>query len=173
MKKAIWQNALFFAGAMLLIYFTFYFINPRLNFHVGISFAMSIILPIIFLGRAIKQEREENEGVITFGEAFAVSFPVFAIGFAIFSLFNILHLNLDPDFKALGELVSLESAQAMIEKVSGFIETDEEAMARAMEELENDPPKITNGLMFFGFIINLIFPGAILALIQSAIMKKS
>lgn len=173
MKKSIWENALYLGGSLIAIYLLLYFINPELIFNTGISFAMSIIVPIIFIARAIKAERSVNEGTITFGEAFAVAFPVFAIGFGLFFLMNVLHLNLDPDFKAIGERVSMESAMAMVEKMSGFMDTNEEAFDKAKSDLLANPPKITNGLMFFGFIINLVFPGAILALIQAAVMKKS
>jgi hypothetical protein len=73
---------------------------------------------------------------------------------------------IDPDLIVMAKEVSIEA----IEKMSGLL--GEDGVQAAIEKIENENPfGIQQTLM--GIAITLVFPGALIALIIAAIMKKT
>ena len=116
---------------------------------------------------AIKEKREQEEGFIGFAEALKVSFLVFVVG-SIFSVIvtNVLH-NMDSELYDIAIKKSLETS----EKAMNMLKVPE---AQRQVELQKaaDINPFTFKMAMLQYSIGLIFPGFILALILSAILKR-
>jgi hypothetical protein len=172
MKKSILNNALLLGGVSALIFLIIYFIKPELNFNLGIGFITSLLIPIYFIRKGILEEREENEGNITFGEGLAVAFPIYLIGSLLINLATFSVLQVDTEYKNMGEKISLDMSIKALEKTFDFMKVPEEEQVKAFEEIKLNPPKITLSTLMIGFLGSLIFPGLILCLIMAGVLKR-
>lgn len=132
---------------------------------IGIlGYAMAIILPIIF----IRKKRKENEGIISFKEAFLLSFIGLAIGGAIASVFSILYVQfIDPE---MGERMAYQ----VVDGMHGFMEGNvpEKQMKEQLMEAEQDTIERFSLMgQIKGYFIGLIVY-AVLSAILAAILKK-
>ncbi len=59
-----------------------------------------------------------------------------------------------------------------MQKVFQYTNIPEEEQEKAIAELKVNPPTISPFQMVIGFLISLIFPGAIIAIIAAAALKK-
>jgi hypothetical protein len=130
-----------------------------------VGIIVAIVLPIIF----IRKERETNGGVISFGEAFKLSFIGLLIGGAIGVIFQILYIQvIDPEF---GERMTAKT----LEMSNSFMEgnMDDEMREQILRDAEADSLKrytVPGMLQTFG--IAAIFY-AVISLILAAVLKKS
>jgi len=129
-----------------------------------LGYAVAIVLPIIFISR----KRKANGGVITFKEAFLLSFIGLAIGAAIATVFSILYVQLvDP---GMGERMAYQ----IVEGMHGFMDGNvpEEQMKESLMEAEQDTIERFSVMgQIKGYFIGLIVYVVISAII-AAIMKK-
>lgn len=129
------------------------------------SFAVAIILPIIF----IRKEREAQGGFIRFGEAFKIGFFGLLIGGLIGVAFQILYTQvIDPEFGARMTANSLEMTNSFME--GNMSDEVRETQLREMETKMEGQYTVAGMLKTFGFVA--IFY-AVLSLILAAILKRN
>jgi hypothetical protein len=127
---------------------------------------ISIIVSIVAMVLAVKEEKALNKGSISFGSAFKHSWVTFLIYAVITILFTyVLYNFIDPNLK---EEVMKNTIKAM-SKLSGMI--GEEAYEKMIEEMEKTDAFGIKGLLQ-SFVVQLIFPGAFVAAIIALFMKK-
>lgn len=178
MKKTVTQNGLFYGLGCILIYMIAHLIDPSLNLSWKVAILSSFIIPVFCMVRGARQERDLYEGTITFGEVFSTVFPIFVIGTLLFTIMQAIHINIDEAYKAFLDTEILESAKESLKSMNRFLiklgteGLSPEQMQEQINNLNENPPKTSNITIFLGFLSSLIFPGAILSLIISLIMKK-
>ncbi|HKK40171.1 MAG TPA: DUF4199 domain-containing protein [Cryomorphaceae bacterium] len=129
-----------------------------------LGFAVAIILPIIF----IRKEREANDGFITLGDAFKLSFVGLLIGGAIGIVFQILYIQLiDPEF---GERMTAQTLEMTNNFMGGMDDDMREQMLREQEADSLERFTILGQLTSFGW--SAIFY-AVISLILAAILKRT
>lgn len=169
--KNILINGLLAGAVSIVVYLVFYFINPSLNFNYTLSIIISTIIYLFFLIRAGFQQRKNLGGFLGFGEVFVPSIAIYALASFIGVIFTFIMIILNPE---LIELVK-ESANQMMESTLGITGMSEEQIALAIEEANEsqDPDQYTSlGTTLTGWLITIIFPGLLYALIASLITKK-
>jgi len=130
-----------------------------------LGYVLAIVLPIIFIIR----KRKSNGGVISFKEAFLLSFIGLAIGAAIATVFSILYVQLvDPE---MGERMAYQ----IVEGMHGFMDGNvpEEQMKESLMEAEQDTIERFSVMgQIKGYFIGLIVY-AVISAILAAILKKN
>ncbi len=130
-----------------------------------VSFAIAIILPIVF----IRKERTANGGVISFGDAFKLSFVGLIIGGVIGLAFQALYTSvIDPE---LGERMTAST----LEMTNNFLEgnmsdAQREEILREAEADSLERWTFAGQLKSFGIALVLY---AVVSLILAAVLKKT
>lgn len=130
---------------------------------------------ILFIVLSIKADRADEPGY-TIAEGIKAGMITFGIGTLLTSVFLYVLGNLiDP---SLGDQ-AIEASKALAEKmatsVAGMMGADEAQQAEMLSEMSAqefpNPYGIKN--LGLGWVIGLIFPGLITALVSAAILKKN
>lgn len=164
MNSIVIKNGLLASGAAIVIGLVVYLASPKGVFTWG---SWLTLVPLIyFMVNAVKETRDGYGGYITLRQAFAPAWITYLIYAVISSIFTFVLMNyIDPDMITMAKEISIEA----FEKMSGLL--GEEAVQAAIEEIENKNP-----FSFSQILINtagsLVFPGALVALIIAAILKK-
>lgn len=165
MKNAGVQNGLYLGVALSLLMMVMYFFSPKFMLSWGSWF--SFLVYILFMVKAGKEEKEMMGGYASFGEMLKPTFLTYLIGSLIGTAFTFVLINfIDPSLMDLMKDIQIEA----IDKMGAFL--DEDALEIAKDSiLENDNP-FSIGTMVMGWVVGLILPGIIFALIISAIIKN-
>lgn len=161
--------AAFLMSAYSLILFL---IGSDLRFNTTVAYTLSIIVPILFLVLAVKAERSDQEGLISFGEAFKTSFLTYmlytiivtAVGFFVMGMWS------EADWTKMLD-IQRNTTSSMLSAVG----MDQVQIDQALEEvtIESVKEQLSGvGALMMG-ILGSAFVGLILSLIISAIMKKN
>lgn len=141
----------------------------------GISTIVSLAVPIIFMWLAGKATRDDNDGLLSFGEAMSPTFLTYLIGSLISVLFMFILYNfISPDLLLAQAEMAADMAVNMAEKIGGM--AGETMSAEQLDEMRQQA--LTDGSTFsfakamITWLMGLIF-GLILALIISAIIKRN
>ena len=144
-----------------------YMINPKWILN-GVAF-FGYVFVIIFMYRSAVEEKRKNEGYLSFGEALKVTFVTYIIGTLFYTIYFYLMFNVfDPSLQETMREVSIETAESFAKMLGG----GEEQLDMMHEQLESQEIQMTFSVMFLNYLIGLIFPGFVLALVISAITKK-
>jgi len=164
------RNGLIIGMIMIIVTMVIYFIDVGLfgNSKVGMGlFAVSVIVYLIYLTKSVREERSENGGMISFGEAFKASFITGAVAVVLSTVFTMLLFNvINPEAKEIVLESQIESATGMMEMFGA----DDDAIDLAISQME-DQNNFAPGKLAIGLLVNLAI-GAIVCLIIAAIMKK-
>ncbi len=169
--KNILLNGLLAGAVLIVVYLVFYFIDPSLNFDLTLGIIYPPIIYLFFLIRAGFQQRKSLGGFLGFGEAFVRSIAIYAIASFIGVIFTIIMIKLNPE---LVELMK-ESSNQVAESMLSMTGQSKEQIALAIEEAKEsqDSNKFTSlSAQLIGWLVNIIFPGFIFALIASLVTKK-
>ena len=169
MNNPGFKRGLFFGGSAIALFLLAYLVNKRMIFSPGFGPLVTFVLPIVFMVFAAKDLRSDQEGFMSFGESLSVTFLTYVVGSFLYSMFNYVMTNIvDPSLLEIAREVALEA----MDKLSGFFDEDQvDMMKEAVEEGTENSGSIMSALL--GWAITLIFPGFIMALIISAIMKRN
>jgi len=160
------KNGVFLGLAILVFSLGCYFYNPKTLINSVALFVYVIIL--FFMYRSTSEEKRINEGYLSFGEALKVTFLTYTIGTLIHTIFTYVMFNfIDPSLNELMREVSIESAEFFAELIG-----NEAEMEQVYDQLEKQDITMSFSVVFFNYLIGLIIPGFIFALIISAITKK-
>lgn len=163
MNNIIVKNGLLgssIVSAMLVIMTMYMKANPEKEVSMMIGFAV-MLLAFFFVVAGIKQEREANNGVISFGKAFLTGFWITFIISTIYVLVWLIILyNFFPNFME-------HYANMAIEKAS----PDE--VAKVTEEMNTYKEMYKNPVMVILLTYMEILPlGIVFSLISALILKK-
>ncbi|MEO8147622.1 MAG: DUF4199 domain-containing protein [Bacteroidia bacterium] len=123
---------------------------------------VAIILTLVFVVLAVKEQRDINKGYITFGGGFKTGFLVFLIAGLISCIYFYIHLTVVDT-----GMIDFLREKTMAEMAKKNMPEDQIEIAMKYTNMFLSP-----GVMAcMGFVMNLIV-GAIAALIVAAIMKK-
>lgn len=165
MNSIVIKNGLLAGGSAIIIGLVVYLVDPKgfLSWGSWLNF-----VPVIYaMVTAVKETRNENGGFISLRQAFTPAWITYLIYTIISSVFSYVLMNfIDPDLIVMAKEISIET----FEKMSGFL--GEEGVQTAIEEIEKGNP-FGLGQTLTSTAITLVFPGAAMALIIAAIMKKS
>ena len=169
--RYILLNGLMAGAVFIVVYLVFYFIDPSLNFDFTLGIIISTIIYLFFLIRAGFQQRKSLGGFLGFGEVFVPSIAIYTIASFIGVIFAFIMLKLDPE---LLELMK-ESSGQILESMLSMMGQSEEQIALAVEEANEKQDFNQSTLLsttLLGWLIGIIFPGLIYALLATLITKK-
>ena len=159
-------NGIYFAILTIVIGLVLYFISKPLFMNPSLRFGLSILLPVFFMQRAAREEREKLGGFISFAEALQPAYICLIIGSIAFSLFQYIILNVDFELLQIQRDIAVESIQAL----SDFANLSKENLA-AFEEMKPEDLKPNLQALILGLAKNFIL-GFIIAAIVAAVVKR-
>lgn len=161
------RNGVYLGVASIVYSHVCYLINPRLMLNVASLFVYVIVL--YFMYRATVDEKAQNEGYLSFGEALKVTFLTYVVGTFISSIYVYIMYNVvDPGLMEVAREVSIESAEFVTKLLGG----NEEQLDQMYDQLESENLEMSFSMIFLNYLISLIIPGFIIAIIMSAIRKN-
>jgi len=163
MNKIILKNALFgsiIVSALLVIITIYMKANPEKDVSMLIGFAV-MILAFFFVALGIKQQRDANNGIISFGKAFMTGFWITLIISTIYVLVWLIILyNFFPNFME-------HYANMAIEKASP------EEVVKVTEEMNTYKEMYKSPIMVILLTYMEILPlGIVFSLVSALILKK-
>ena len=163
MNNIIIKNGLFgsIIVSALLVFVTMYMkANPEKEVSMMIGFAV-MILAFFFVAMGIKQQRDANNGLITFGKAFMIGLWITLIISTIYVLVWLIILyNFFPNFAEHYTDMAIEKASP-------------EEVAKVTEEMNSFKEMYKNPIMVILFTYMEILPlGIVFSLISALILKK-
>lgn len=165
MENPAIKNGIILGVIWILLNLLLYLINPILigGMYVHVIF----IFAGYFMWKSANEEKTNNDGFASFGEAFKSSFLTIMIGLLIGILFkHALSSLIDPN---LPELLK-ENAIAQMEMFSSYM--DEEQMEKIAEAIEEQDFAPTIAGTLGGYLMLLVVPYLPTALIIAAITKN-
>ena len=163
MNNIIIKNGLFgsIIVSALLVFVTMYMrANPEKEVSMMIGFAV-MILAFFFVAMGIKQQRDANNGLITFGKAFMIGLWITLIISTIYVLVWLIILyNFFPNFAEHYTDMAIEKASP-------------EEVAKVTEEMNSYKEMYKNPIMVILFTYIEILPlGIVFSLVSALILKK-
>ncbi len=163
MNNIIIKNGLFgsIIVSALLVFVTMYMrANPEKEVSMMIGFAV-MILAFFFVAMGIKQQRDANNGLITFGKAFMIGLWITLIISTIYVLVWLIILyNFFPNFAEHYTDMAIEKASP-------------EEVAKVTEEMNSFKEMYKNPIMVILFTYIEILPlGIVFSLVSALILKK-
>lgn len=129
---------------------------------------LSYIFILYFMYRSAVDERRKNEGLLSFSEALKVSFLTFVIGKLFYSIYIYLMFNyFDPSLNEVLREVTADTLEYFA-KLAGA----EDSLDQVHDQMESQNMQMSFSILFLDYLVELIFPGFIIALVISAITKK-
>ena len=143
-----------------------YMIDPKMMLN-GVAL-LGFLITIYFMYRSAIEERRKNEGHLSFAEALKVTFLTYVIGSLLGSIYVYLMFNVfAPEMNDVMREVSLDNAE-FFAKLLGT----EDQLDLMHDQIESQNIQMSFSMVFFNYLVRLIFPGFVFALVISAITKK-
>jgi len=163
MNNIILKNGLFggsIVSALLVIMTMYMKANPEKEVSMMIGFA-GMLLSFFFVVKGIKQQREANNGIISFGKAFLTGFWIVLVISTIYVLVWLVILyNFFPNFME-------HYANMAIEKASP------NEVAKVTEEMNSYKEMYKNPIMVILLTYMEILPlGIVFSLVSALILKR-
>jgi hypothetical protein len=143
----------------------YYLLNVRGYITYGVWFSYLALAATMVM--AAKAVRSEQDGFLEFREGLKVTFLVWVIGSAILSLFTYILFNFIDT--GLAD-VQREVVTEMMEKF--MASADEQTVDMFNEAMEEQGFGLDLTKATMGYLLGLIFPGFIIALITSLILQR-
>lgn len=136
-----------------------------------------LIAVFYFMYKMGKDERIKQEGVLDFGEAFKAIFIGSIVAYLMYNAYEfVLYNYIKTDLNAIAVEAAIETAESAMDWISTVADTDEEAMARAKEEIAKEMTIETigknGGNSLMALMINFIFPCLIGGLFMALFTKS-
>ena len=144
-----------------------------------ILYGRFVLLPaaVYFMYRIGTDQKERNEGVLNFSEAFQAIFIGSLIAYTILNISEYILFNfINPELNVITQEVMLDLTHKSLDWVSGFMDTDLDAMERAKAEIANeftvDKVARTPINAMITLMGNMVSPCIIFGLIVAAFTKS-
>jgi len=160
------RNGLISGAVQVAVLVLFYFISTLML----ISFA-SIVCFFIYIGfmrQTVLQYKRDQDGYITFKDAFKGSWLTYIPGTVIVVVFNYILFNfIDPGLLEMQKEIALDAFEAM----SKYLPMSDEDYDKQVAVLESQNPYSLYSLAI-GLPVSFLFPGALIAAIMALVMRK-
>lgn len=159
------RNGILAGIAGVIVSLLFYVTNVNMFF--SISSWIVIVVYIFFMVKSAREARSQVES-FDFREAFQATFLVYVVGSLLNVIFYYVLMNfMDPELVEMQKEVAIDA----VERMGGMLSEDQlEAM---VSEIQNQDMRFTLGRALYTLAFSLVFPGGLIAVIVSAIMKDS
>ncbi len=164
-------NGALAGGILSILYVILYIFKPEVVFNSGFTYGTLTIIPLIFMLRACKQEREINNGVLSFGDAFLKSMAVFIIAILIYMFAGQIMLMIFPEQYAIAGEIQLEQAESMYRSMGMPEEAIQEALDKMSEMFDENGPSLSMYLL--GILSMLFVPGLPIGILSAVITKRN
>lgn len=160
------RNGLYAGGLLILLSLSFYFTDKAMLLQIGSL--MEFIIVIYFMTKAVSATRKQQDGWISFSEAFKPAWLTYILATTLSTLFTFVLMNyIDPDLKVLVQDLQIEA----FEQASDWFKISEADQALYTDRLkETDAYGIQS--IAFTLPFSFIMPGVLFSLIMAMIMKK-
>lgn len=153
--------------ASVIFTLVLYFIDPKFMLSWG-SYA-GFLITLYFMIKALSNTRKDSQGMLTLGEGFRAGWLTYVLGSVISSVFMYIMVNhVDPSLIDTLKTIQIEA----IEKVGTLFKLPEDQLQEQISVIEDTNPfglaQVALALPF-----SFLFPGALIAIIIAAIMKKN
>ena len=156
-----------FAGITILVFSHVCYMINKTQIITGLAY-ISYLIPLYFMYRGAQEEKYKNEGILSFGEALKVSFLIFVICFFFYHVYTYLIFNvIDPSMIDVMKEVSINQAE-MIGEFFGI----QDQLEDLPEAIEEQVFAMDFKIIFMNYLVSLIFPGFIYALIMASVTKR-
>lgn len=169
------QFGLYFFAVSSGITMIQYLVNKASIFNTTIGLITGIGLAILFVVMSIRADRADESGY-TMAEGIKAGMITYGLGTLLSSIFIYLLINvIDPSLIEEAIAYTKEVAEKTANTMAGFMGADETARAEMLEEMNSQvmTNPYTIGKIGIGWIVGLIFPGLIIALISAAVLKRN
>ncbi len=168
----------YLGAAQILFAILSYVVNKDWLMGSAVGLLISGVVTIVFLVMAMKEEKSNNEGYLSFGEGLKTGMGAYILGTLISALFMWILFNfIDPSLIEFSKEYTIETVRKTTEMMGEMFNAPEEAMEEAVAKTEEQLTNMGNPMslssVLTSWLIGLLIPGLILNLIISAIMKKS
>lgn len=150
-----------------------YFMFPE-SITSPINWVISIGLPLLFMWMAAKKERDDQSGIISFGEALVPAFLTNAVGGLMYTLVGFALLKLVPGLLETQAEIAGQAAETMGQKMKDLMpdSTQELDLAAMKQETIDATMNMGFGTMMINWLFGMVF-ALIPALIIAAIVKRN
>lgn len=167
MENHIIRNGILYGLGAILLTLGLYFIDHKIM--MSYSSWVIYLIAIYFMVLTIQNYKNDQDGVITLGDAFSKAWLVFIIGITISGIFSfVLYNYIDISLLDTMREVQVEA----IDKMASTFGMDQEAVDKAKSGIESANP-IDLKAMLIALPISYLFPGALIAIVIAAIMKRN
>jgi len=166
MDKPFVKNGLFLAILMIIITLAIYLLSPvsLTSFWYSIT---GFVLVIVFMVKAVRDYKIQNQGFASFGEALVQSFGTAIISGVVSAVFTYILYNIIDT--GLGDVMK-ESMVERFENMEGMV--GEEAVEQMIASLDEQDFSMGIGQILTGTMMSVVIY-LLIALIVSAITKKN
>jgi len=166
MQNHFLRFGLLFGLISIGLILVFYFLEPSLIFSALFGLISTIFI-IILMRQSVHNKRTDQNGNITFKDAFRESWLTYVVAVTIVTLFSfILTSYIDETLHD----VSIEAKKEALITSANFLKLPEERLEAQLIKIENEEPN-SLGKTIFNLFINFIF-GAFISLIIAFFLKK-
>jgi hypothetical protein len=161
------KNGFFMGLASVVFTQGLYFVNPKSMLTWG-SYA-GFLITLYYMIKAVRDTRTDNKGVLTISEGFRAGWLAYVLGAFISSVYMYILVNhVDSTLITTLKEIQIEA----IETAGTFFKLPEDQLQEQISVIEDTNPF---GLAQVALAIpfSFIFPGALIAIVIAAIMKKS
>lgn len=153
--------------ASIVITMILYFIDSKLMLTAGSW--ISVIAMVYFMVKAVSATRSDQGGIITLSEAFKASWLAFVLGSFISYVFMYILVNFIDT--SLIDIIRETQIEA-VKQAAQLFKLPEDLTEEQISTIEDTNPY---GLaqLAINIPVSFLFPGAIIAIIIAAIMKKN
>ncbi len=166
MENHFVKNGLIMGVASIVLSLALYLINPK--FMLGMGAWLGYAVVIYFMYKTIAEVRADNNEIISLGSGFKASWLSYIIGTIISTIFSFILMNyIDTGLLDLMRETQIEA----IEKMADMFNLPEDVREEQIAAIESANP-FGLGTLAMMIPMSFIFPGALIAVIMAAIMKK-
>ncbi|MBK9735118.1 MAG: DUF4199 domain-containing protein [Saprospiraceae bacterium] len=161
------KNGLLSGSASIVFSLMLYLVNPE--FMITWGSYLGIFIVIYFMRKAIIDTKKDENGHITLGQAFKVSWLTYILGTVISTFFLYIMINyIDQSLVDILKNVQIDT----FEKTGNFLKMTEDMIQEQVSIMEDTNPFGPSAIAL-SLPLSFLFPGAIISIIMAAIMKKN
>jgi len=154
-RKISLKYGLIAGGSVVLYFLLFYFLDKESMLKIWVA-ASSIFIYVLFMAKAVNDQRILQEDIISFREAISVAFLTFIIASIIYHIFYFIIVESDPEIVEMLKQITIDFQKSF------FSDQDPNEIEKSLQDFSVGIPDI---LLSFaqraigGFIISAIIAG--------------
>jgi len=169
LKDTGFTNGIKFGVAAILILGASYFFDKSILFHHYYVIGINTLVAGVFMFLAIKQTLDQ-ETHLNFSEGLKPAFLCFLVGSLIFAIAKFVLINyIDPSLLDIQSQTAIETFETLAKQLNM---SEEDIFARREDMRINPPtPGALDATLYW--LVGLIFPGLVLSILISLVVKRN